>query len=478
MTVTFNFSYKNIRLLNGTIDNIVDTEMKGLISDLQVLIRHPSVSAKRQGLVDCAKSVADIMDKAGIKSQVLYLDSASSGNNSDYFPAPPIVYGEVKSQSNPSGKTILFYNHYDVQPEDPVELWDADPFSCKVEGNRIFGRGSADDKGELITRIKAVEYFLKKNGDVPCNVKYIVEGEEEIGSVHIEQYLTKYREKLKCDGVIWEFGYIDVGSRPVISLGMKGLLYVELIAKGPNRDAHSSLAVLIENPAWRLIRALNTLCEVNGKILIKDWYNEVRGFTDKELALISDEPFDEIVFKREYNIDKFVNNATGIELRKAFVGMPTCNIAGLVAGYTGKGAKTVLPATALAKLGFRLVPDMIPERPLERLKNHLKESGFDGIEVRFIHGEAAARIPVSDPFVKQVEQSAKETFGTAIINVSSAGTGPIHSFVKLLNAPCVSVGSTYVYARIHSPNEFARIDLLNKTTKCIGNIIEKFASSS
>jgi acetylornithine deacetylase/succinyl-diaminopimelate desuccinylase-like protein len=272
--------------LNGIIDDVVDSEIKGLIFDLQTLIRHPSVSAKRQGLVDCAKSVADIMGKAGIKSQVLYFDSVRLKNNNDYFPPPPIVYGEVKSKSSPDGKTILFYNHYDVQPEDPVELWDADPFSGKIEGDRIFGRGSADDKGELITRIKAVEYYLKKTGDVPCNVKYIVEGEEEIGSVHIEHYLTTFREKLKCDGVIWEFGYVNVDGRPIISLGMKGLLYVELIAKGPARDAHSSLAVLIENPAWRLIRALNTLRDDNGKILIRDWYKDVREFTPEELYTI------------------------------------------------------------------------------------------------------------------------------------------------------------------------------------------------
>src|SRR5919198_710721 len=478
MTVTFNFSYKNIRLLNGTIDNIVDNEMKGLISDLQVLIRHPSVSAKRQGLVDCAKSVADIMDKAGIKSQVLYLDSASSGNNSDYFPAPPIVYGEVKSQSNPSGKTILFYNHYDVQPEDPVELWDADPFSGKVEGNRIFGRGSADDKGELITRIKAVEYFLKKNGDVPCNVKYIVEGEEEIGSVHIEQYLTKYKEELKCDGVIWEFGYIDVDGRPIISLGMKGLLYVELIAKGPVRDAHSSLAVLIENPAWRLVYALNTIRDQNGKILIKDWYKDVRPFTEQELSVIAREPFDSEEFKKEYGVRKFVADTKGIDIKKALVGMPTCNIAGFNSGYIGEGAKTVLPSQATVKIDFRLVPDMVPEKQLERLKNHLKEHGFSDIEVKLIHGEAAARTPISDPFVRQVEQAAKETFGSAIISVSSAGTGPMYSFAKVLKAPCISIGSTYMFARIHSPNEFARIDLLNKATKCIGRIMERFASAS
>jgi acetylornithine deacetylase/succinyl-diaminopimelate desuccinylase-like protein len=453
--------------------------MGNLISDLQTLIRQSSVSAKKQGLIECANLIADIMHKAGISSEVLYLDD-HRGNDDIKDVPPPIVYGEVKSKANSNGKTILFYNHYDIQPEDPVELWKDDPFGGKVEGNYIFGRGSADDKGELITRIKAVECFLKKAGDVPCNVKFIIEGEEEIGSVHVERYLTKYRQKLSCDGVIWEFGYVDEKDRPIISLGMKGLLYVELIAKGLDRDAHSSLAVLIENPAWLLVKALNTMRDENGKILIKDWYKEVREFTPEELAVLASEPFDDQEFKKEYGIDKFVNNIKDIEeVKRAMAGGSTCNIAGLVSGYNGKGAKTVLPSTAHAKMDFRLVPNMVPEKQFERLKNHLKENGFgDDIEVKFIHGEAAARTSVSDPFVKGVEESAKEIFGTAVISVSSAGTGPMYSFVKILDAPCISIGSTYVYAKIHSPNEFARIDLLNKTTKCIGNIIEKFASST
>lgn len=439
--------------------------MPGLISDLQMLIRQPSVSARKQGLVECANLVSEIMRKGGITSEVLYLDDKS---------IPPIVYGEVLSRSNPD-KTLLFYNHYDVQPEEPLELWNDDPFSGKVEGNYIFGRGSADDKGELITRIKAVEYFLKETGDVPCNIKFIVEGEEETGSVHIEQYLTKYRDRLACDGVIWEFGYVDAKNRPIISLGMKGLLYVELIAKGPARDAHSSLAVLIENPAWRLVSALATMRDRNGKILIKDWYKEARPFTTEELGVISKEPFDEKEFKKEYGIDRFVRNARGKDVKKALVGMPTCNIAGFSSGYIGEGAKTVLPAQAVVKIDFRLVPDMVPEKQLERLKRHLKLHGFDDIEVKFIHGEAAARTPIKHPFVRRVQQAAKETFGSAITSVSSAGTGPMYSFVKVLKAPCVSIGSTYIFSRIHSPNEFARIDLLNKTTKCIGRIMERFA---
>jgi len=460
--------------MNDSVSAAVDSEMKGLISDLQTLIRQPSISAKKQGLNECANLVYQIMVRAGIKSEVLNLSSHESNQKKEAI--APIVYGEVKSKMNPDAKTILFYNHYDVQPEEPLEFWDADPFSGKVEGNYIYGRGSADDKGELITRIKAVEYFLKKTGDVPCNIKFIVEGEEEIGSVNIEKYLSKYKQKLAADGVIWEFGYVDEKDKPIISLGMKGLLYVELVAKGPSRDVHSSLAVVIENPAWRLVQALNSIRNTNGKILIKDWYQEVREFTLAELKTISREQFNEQEFKSQYGVHKFVNDVRGIEVRKALVGMPTCNIAGIVAGYVGQGAKTVLPSTALAKLDFRLVPDMDPKRQFQRLTNHLRNNGFGAdVGVKLIHGESASRTPLNQPFVKQVKDSAAEAFGVEpIVSVSSSGTGPMHSFFKFLGAPCISVGSTSVYARIHSPNEFARIDLLNKATKCIAAIIEMF----
>ena len=466
--------------MNEIIGTTIDSEMDSLILDLQRLIRQPSVSAKKQGITECASLVADIMDRAGIHSQILHLDQdICDGRHDDDSSANPIVYGEAKSKANPNGKTILFYNHYDVQPEDPIELWDKDPFSGKVEGNYIFGRGASDDKGELITRIKAVEYFLKMTGDVPCNVKFIVEGEEEIGSKNISQYLTQYKDMFACDGIIWEFGYVDEKDIPIISLGMKGLLYVELVAKGPSRDAHSSLAVLIENPAWHLIRALNSMRDSAGRILVKDWYNEVRDFSAQDISLIEQEPFNEESFKKEYSIEKFVDNISGAETRKALAGNPTCNIAGILSGYIGEGAKTVLPAEAIAKLDFRLVPDMVPEKQLERIKRHLKENGFkeNEIAVKFIHGEAAARVSATDPFVNIVQEAAKEIFGSVITSVSSAGTGPMHSFIEILKSPCVSVGSTYVYAKIHSPNEFARVDLLNNATKCICNIMEKFANS-
>jgi acetylornithine deacetylase/succinyl-diaminopimelate desuccinylase-like protein len=363
-----------------------------------------------------------------------------------------------------------------VQPAEPFDLWDEEPFSGKIKGNKIFGRGSSDDKGELITRIKAVESYLKVHGDVPCNIKFLVEGEEEIGSMHVEQYLRKYKNKLACDGVIWEFGYIDQKNRSIISLGMKGLLYVELSVTESIRDAHSSLAVLIKNPSWRLVDALKTLRNSDGKISIKDWYEDVDPFTKKEIELINLEPFDESSFKKEYGIKQFVANKKGYDVKRALVGEPTCNIAGFISGYVGPGAKTVLPAKALVKIDFRLVPKMDPKKQLARLKQHLRSKGFQDIEVRMIHGEAASRTKISDPFVSKVKEAAKESFGKSIISVSSAGTGPMYYFAKILSVPCISVGGTYIFSRIHSPNEFARIDLLKKTTKCICLIIDKFAT--
>ena len=443
--------------------NYVDSHLDDLVFDLQMLIRQPSVSAKNEGIEECAKLVQKILKKSGIHSEILRLKKNVA----------PIVYGEIKSKQNPN-KTLMFYNHYDVQPAEPFDLWDYPPFSGTQKGNKIFGRGATDDKGELITRIKAVEASLKTTGDVPCNIKFVIEGEEETGSAHIEDYLKKFKKKFACDGVIWEFGYVDAKNRPIIVLGMKGLLFVELSVTESIRDAHSSLAVLINNPAWRLIDAIKTLRDSNGKILIKDWYKEVTPFSKKDLELIKKEPFDENVFKKEFGIKSFVGGKKGMDAKKAMVGGATCNIAGFVSGYTGDGAKTVLPGKSLVKIDFRLIPKMVPKKQITRLKNHLKSKGFSDVKIKVFHGEAAARTNSSDPFVNQVKMAADKSFGKSILNVSNAGTGPMYPFVDILKSPCISIGSTYMFSRIHSPNEFARVDLLKKTTKCMCLIMENF----
>ena len=450
----------------------IDIDTHGLISDLQKLIKIPSVSARKQNLEECAKEIVVMMKRIGIAAELIYFDDDQKNST-----PPPLVYGEVKSKSNPNGKTLLFYNHYDVQPEEPRDLWEYEPFEGKVEGNLIYGRGASDDKGELVTRLKAIEFILKQRGDVPMNIKFLIEGEEEIGSKSISEYLKKYNTKFNTDLVIWEFGYIDQEQKPIISLGMKGLLYVELTAQGASRDVHSSLAVLIENPALRIVQALSTLVDREGNILIKDWFKEVKELSEEESLIIDSEPFDEESFKKEYGISKFINNISGKRVKKALTSEPTCNIAGLNSGYSGPGAKTITPSKAMVKIDFRLVPNMDPSLQFKRLEKHLVENGFEDIKVTLIHGEAAGRTALDNQYVKIIEKSANEIFGDSIISISSAGTGPMYDFIDLLRAPCISIGGTYIFSRIHSPNEFAKIDLLEKTTKCMIKIIDNISTT-
>ena len=445
----------------------VDKHMNDLLKDLQTLIKQPSISAKNEGIEECAVLVAKMLKKAGISSEILRLNKT----------AAPLVFGEIKSKSNPA-KTLLFYNHYDVQPIEPLGEWNDPPFSGKIIGNKIFGRGASDDKGELITRIKAVESYLKEYKDVPCNIKFCIEGEEENGSENINEYLKKFKRKLSCDGVIWEFGYVDTKNRPIVGLGMKGLLYVELSIKESIRDAHSSFAAIIKNPAWRLIDALKTFRNSNGEILIDGWHDDILPLSKNDLKIIRKEPFDSSDFKKEYGIKEFVGDKNAFEAKKALVAGPTCNIAGIESGYTGDGAKTVLPSTAKVKIDFRLVPNMDPKKQVKLLKLHLKRNGFSDISITVLNAEAAARTSINEEIVDVVCNSAKQIFGDYILNVSNAGTGPMHAFVQELHAPCVSIGSSYIFCRMHSPNEFAKIDLLNKTTKCLCLLIENFSRSN
>ena len=457
---------------------MTDDQINDLISDLQILIRQPSISATNQGLEECSILLSNMMKNIGIQTELLSLDLEEQVESRTIGRIPPVVYGEVKSKSNPNGKTILFYNHYDVQPVDPIEKWNEDPFSGKVIGNNIFGRGSSDDKGELITRIKAVEYFLQETGDVPCNIKFLIEGEEEIGSPNLLKYAERYKDKFKSDLVIWESGYIDKDDRAIISLGQKGILNIEIKVHGPSRDVHSSLAVAIESPAWRLVHLLSLLYNANdGKILIKGWYDEVLSLSEKELQLIANEPFNEEAFKKEYGISSFKKGQAPYEIKKALATEPSCNISGLVTGYTNKGVKTILPSTATVKMDFRLVPDMDPITQFNKLVKYLRSKGYSEKEVtiNYLSGEPSFRTPLNNEYVKLIVDSASKVFNGVVLNVSSPGTGPMYVFKDILNVDSICIGSTILPNKLHSPNEFANIDLLKKGTRCFIEIIKNFS---
>ena len=216
----------------------------------------------------------------------------------------------------------------------------------------------------------------------------------------------------------------------------------------------------------------------DGKILIDGWSDDIVPLSQNDLKIIRKEPFDANDFKKEYGIKKFVGDKNAFEAKKALVAGPTCNIAGIESGYTGDGAKTVLPSTAKVKIDFRLVPNMDPKKQIKLLKLHLKRAGFADVSIKVLNAEAAARTSTDEKIVNVVCDSAKKIFGDYILNISNAGTGPMHAFVDVLGAPCVSIGSSFIFCRMHSPNEFAKIDLLNKTTKCLCMLIENFSRSN
>jgi acetylornithine deacetylase/succinyl-diaminopimelate desuccinylase-like protein len=446
-----------------------DLNSNDFVYDLQKLIKQPSVSSTGKGITQCAKLVADLMIKSGISTKLLSLKSNSKK-------IAPLIYGEIRSKNNPHGKTLLFYNHYDVQPIGPLHLWNYNPFSGVIKDGKIFGRGSADDKGELITRIKAVEYFLKQAGDVPCNIKFIVEGEEEIGSPHLADYIKQFKPIFTSDAIVWEFGYIDSKNKPIINLGMKGMLFVEISANGPSVDLHSSLAVIVKNPLWRIVNVLNSVYnEKTNTILITDWYKDIKNPTPEEQIFLQNQPlFDDVEFKQKYNIDKLL--VRGSDIRKSLSFLPTCNLSNISTDHGQNGIRTSIPSKASSKIDFRLVSDMIPQKQFKKLLNHLYLHGYHDIKVKYIHGISPSRTHFKDPFVQLVKISAETIFKQrSVINISSAGSGPMSLISNCSKIPCVAVGCTSIFSNIHSINEFATIELLYKGIDLIKSIILNFS---
>jgi acetylornithine deacetylase/succinyl-diaminopimelate desuccinylase-like protein len=289
----------------------------------------------------------------------------------------------------------------------------------------------------------------------------------------------EYLEKFSCDIVIWESGYIDDKGRAILSLGQKGILNVELKVQGPARDVHSSLAVAIENPAWKLINILSTLYDGHGKILIDGWYDEDEKLTEMEFQQIEKEVFDAESFKKEYGIKNFVDNVSCSEIKKNLAIQPTCNISGLFSGYVNRGVKTIIPSSAFAKIDFRLVPFMDPKLQFNKLISYLRSKGYseDDLQITFLSGEPAYRTPLENPYVNLAIRAAKKIFNGVILNISSPGTGPMYAFKKFLNVDSICIGSTILPNKMHSPNEFTNIDLLNKATKCFIELIKEFSNA-
>lgn len=444
------------------VDQYIDDHAKQTVERLKRLCRQPSVSAQGVGLRECAELVQDLMEEVGLKAELVPLKEG-----------PPVVYGERNSRS--STKTLVFYNHYDVQPPEPLELWESDPWAAEVREGKVYARGAADNKANIISRLAVIDAFLATRGDIPCNVKFVVEGEEEIGSPHFAQFVHEHRSRLQGDGAIWEFGGLDYGDIPAVTLGLKGMLYVEFFVRTLAKDSHSARAAIVENPAWRLLRAIGTLRDDQGRVTIKGWYDDVRKFTAEELAALEEEPLQEEQLKNDLGITRFLAGMSGLELKKALAGNPTANIAGFYSGYIGEGHKTVLPAYAKAKMDFRLVPDQDPAKLARLLRDHLQQQGFGDIELTIQAQNPAARTSLDAEIARIACDTAHEVFGSEpIVHVSSAGSGPLHLFTHGLKLPTVAIGCNHAYSNTHAPNENQRIDVLISGTKWIAAVMERF----
>lgn len=415
---------------------------------LEQYLQLETVSAQNKFIPETVEYISGVIKDFGGDVQVL-----------DDLGGNPVVYGFFPAgEKGDSTSTLLYYNHYDVQPADPLDEWVTEPFVPTVRDGKLFARGVSDNKGDTIARLTAIKVLQETEGGLPCNIKFLIEGEEEIGSPNLTPYLEKYAELFQADACIWEFGGKDEQERISMVAGIKGMAYLELTAVGADIDMHSSVGAYVDNAAWRLVHALASMRNEHNEIIVEGFYDGITPPTPAEEEVVQSLPFNEEAVQELYGLKRpLITEALGKDPRYAMVFEPTMTICGIESGYTGEGAKTVLPKSAKMKLDCRLVPGQDPNHIFECVVNHLKKHGFDDVSVKLINGQKAYRSDFSHPFISHVQQSAKEVYNSDVVLApNSAGTGPMFDFGRILNLPIVSTGVGWVGSKAHAPNESIR----------------------
>ncbi len=443
------------------IDQYLRDHLQGYLQEITKLCAQPSISSTGEGVQECACMVQDLLNAHDIDT---------SHHQTSGF---PIIVGKGNGEKE---KTLLFYNHYDVQPPEPLDLWDSPPFDPIIREGKLFARGSRDDKGEFISRLAAVDAVRATYGSLPCNVTFLLEGEEECGSPNLAKFVQDHLNLLQSDGAIWEEGYVEVGEHPTLLLGVRGILYVELEIKTMNADAHSGNAHALPNAAWKMNCALNSIRNCDFEILIPGFYDAVREPTKEELRLFDEWPDIELSWKKQYGVENFNNNLKGNDLRRA-VFEPTCNLDGFSSGHQGPGTKTVIPSRATVKLDFRLVPNQDPEDIYQKLREHLNKEGFYNVDIKILGKMKPYMTSIDDPLVKLTLRAGYGVYGKKVlVGPISGWSSPMYSVAVPLDIPVVNPGIGYWDNCSHAPNEHIRLKDFINGARHIARIIVGFGS--
>jgi acetylornithine deacetylase/succinyl-diaminopimelate desuccinylase-like protein len=424
----------------SAVDQYIEKNSRRFIDELKELCSFPSISNHGKDAIEPARGwIADRLSR--YTDRVETLDAGGM----------PALYAEVPGSGR---RKLLLYQHYDVQPVDPIDLWDSAPFEPVEKDGRIIARGVADDKADVMARIHALE-TLKALGEVPVTLRFLVEGEEEIGSKTFEKIAHEHAGKLAADGCLWESGSsFDDAGRPQIQFGCRGLLYVQLRVKMLAFDQHSGWASIYPSAAMYLIAALASLRDQEMNIKIDGFYDKVVKPSEADRRMMA--KIDPEVAKRKklVGFDHLVRNPRPEEVIEQMLFAPTCNIAGVTTGYQGPGSKTVLPAEATAKLDFRLIPDQDPADVAAQLRKHLDSHGFEKVEIQWSDGEKPARSDPDSAVGKTMIDCVRELYGEPVLWPFMPATGPMHPVVADLGIPTVlPVGVGRPDNRIHAPNE-------------------------
>lgn len=450
-----------------SIKDYIEQNKDRFLDELFELIRIPSISsieAHKPDMFRCAEYWKKLIMEAGAdRCEIM----PTAGN--------PVVYAE--KIIDPKLKTVMVYGHYDVMPVDPIELWKSKPFEPEIRDGKIWARGADDDKGQAFMHAKAFEYLVKTN-QLACNVKFMLEGEEEIGSPSLYQFCEDNKEMLKADIILVSDTSMIAEDVPSITTGLRGLGYVEVKVTGPNRDLHSGLyGGAVANPINILCQMISKLTDDRNYILVKDFYKEVVNISSEERALMAEAPFDEKAYKAELDIEE-LHGEEGFSTIERVGIRPSLDICGIWGGYTGEGAKTVIPSTAHAKISFRLVPDqdynVITERFAEHFKNLAPKSVK--VEVTPLHGGYAYVSPIDMPAYKAAEKAYQKNYGKRPIPTRSGGSIPIIAgFERILGIKSILMGFGLGSDAIHSPNENYPLVQFFKGIETIPSFYEEFS---